>query len=149
MPTRTHQRSRKIVHLAFQLRLIGVFAAVAFGSLLLQLFLLGFDLRLISQSMPEGNALEREMGGVLLRAFLVAAGMGLPVMIGVGILVSHRIAGPIYRFEQHLDAIARGEAIGPCRIRDGDEFQGLCERINRALHSRTQHVEALPRRRAA
>ena len=44
-----------------------------------------------------------------------------------------RIAGPVYRFQQHLGAVARGEDVGPCRIRTGDELHSLCETINAAL----------------
>ena len=47
-------------------------------------------------------------------------------------LVTFRIAGPIYRFEQYLAGIAEGRQLGPCRIREGDELVELCARINEA-----------------
>ena len=34
------------------------------------------------------------------------------------------------RFEAYLGELVRGEASGPCRTRDGDEFPELCSRIN-------------------
>jgi len=49
-----------------------------------------------------------------------------------GILLTFRLAGPIYRFEQYLRSVARGEQIGPCKIRKGDELQFLCDAINDA-----------------
>ena len=57
----------------------------------------------------------------------------LPLMLVVGVLVTHRVAGPIYRFEQHLGAIARGEDPGVCRIRKTDELHDLCRIINEAV----------------
>jgi signal peptidase II len=61
---------------------------------------------------------------------LVSFGMLLPLTIAVGILVTFRIAGPIYRFESYIKSVLRGEEVGPCRIRMGDEFQELCELLN-------------------
>ena len=67
-----------------------------------------------------------------LEILLVSFGMLLPLTIAVGILVTFRIAGPVYRFEKYLKQVIDGEEVGPCRIRDGDEFQELCELINQA-----------------
>ena len=55
--------------------------------------------------------------------------------IAVGILVTFRVAGPVYRFEQHLGSLARGEDPGTCRIRKGDELQDLCASINAAVET--------------
>jgi len=144
-----HKRARLLVAPRFQLRVVGVFLLLSLGSILVQLFLMGVDLRLIGQSLPPGNALDREVAGVLTRALLFSAGMWIPITLGVGILITHRIAGPIHRFEQHLEAVARGEAIGPCRIRRGDEFQGLCDRLNAALSAQKAVKDRPATRRAA
>jgi len=41
-------------------------------------------------------------------------------------------------------AVIRGEEVGPCRIRRGDEFQELCELINQATAPlREQHADDL------
>jgi hypothetical protein len=47
----------------------------------------------------------------------------------VGVLATFRLTGPIDRIERHLEAVARGEDPAPCRIRKGDEFQELCDRV--------------------
>jgi hypothetical protein len=67
-----------------------------------------------------------------LEILLVSFGMLLPLTIAVGILVTFRIAGPVYRFEKYLQQVIDGEAVGPCRIRNGDEFTELCDLINQA-----------------
>lgn len=54
-------------------------------------------------------------------------------MIGVGILVTFRIAGPLYRFETHLNQIAAGEDPGECYIRKSDELHSMCAAINAAV----------------
>jgi signal peptidase II len=52
-----------------------------------------------------------------------------------GILITHRIAGPIYKFERYLESIARGEEQGDCKLRKGDELHDLCERLNTAVRA--------------
>jgi signal peptidase II len=70
--------------------------------------------------------------------------MLLPLTIAVGILVTFRIAGPVYRFEQYLKSVLRGELTGPCRIRKGDEFHELCELLNQVVSTlREQRTETL------
>jgi len=55
-----------------------------------------------------------------------------------GILVTHRIAGPIYRIEQQLGILLKGEKIGPIRIRHGDEFQELVYVVNQLVEQCNQ-----------
>ena len=57
-------------------------------------------------------------------------GVVVPLTLGVGILASFRIAGPLYRFEVHMKQVSHGEDPGPCRIRRGDMLQGFCDQLN-------------------
>jgi methyl-accepting chemotaxis protein len=49
------------------------------------------------------------------------------------IFLSQRIAGPLYRLERHLDAIAAGSEAGDVRFRRGDFYQSLAEACNKVL----------------
>lgn len=131
-----HKRRVKLISPFFQLKLVGIFLLLSVGSLVVQLFLTGMDLRMIAGTLPPGNQLETEVPGILTRAFLFSVGMWLPITLGVGILVTHRIAGPVYRFEKYFEALAGGEEHGECSIRKDDEFGELCKKINTALIAR-------------
>jgi signal transduction histidine kinase len=63
----------------------------------------------------------------------------LPLTMAAGILMTHRIMGPIYRFEKYLEALADGEDPGVCHTRDGDELSELRDAINRVA----DHVRSL------
>ncbi|HED65671.1 MAG TPA: hypothetical protein ENJ09_08970 [Planctomycetes bacterium] len=128
-----YKRRIKLIEPSLQLRLVGVFLLLSLGSLLVQLTLIGLDLRVVASELPAGNSLGHLLPGILKRALLFSIGMWAPITLGVGILVTHRIAGPAYRFKRHLEAVARGENPGECRIRKGDEFQELCRILNEAL----------------
>ncbi len=47
--------------------------------------------------------------------------------------VSHRVAGPDYRLRRALEAVQRGERIGPIVLRKGDELQDLAGALNATL----------------
>jgi nitrogen fixation/metabolism regulation signal transduction histidine kinase len=49
----------------------------------------------------------------------------------LGILFSHRMAGPVFRMRRILQEMAEGELRGFSRLRRKDEFQPLMEDINR------------------
>ena len=133
-PQPQSQRRRiKLIKPRLQLKMVGVFVGLSALGFLLQSLHVGLRLSELSASMPEGGSyLIAVMPELPLEILLVSFGMLLPLTIAVGILVTFRIAGPVYRFEKYLKAVIRGEEVGPCRIRKGDEFQELCELINEA-----------------
>jgi len=133
MTAKKYKRRRKLIEPALQLKLVSVFVGLAACSIVLQMLLLSIDIKNVARNMPEGAALEEQLPGILQRMFLFSAGMWLPVTIAVGIVVTHRIAGPVFRFKQHLDSVAKGEVVGACRIRKRDELHGLCDSLNRGL----------------
>ena len=79
---------------------------------------------------------------ISLRSWGISLAIVLPAVISVGILLTFRIAGPIYRFEEYLKAVARGENVGPCKIRKGDQLQPLCDAINAATDAAARAEES-------
>jgi hypothetical protein len=135
-PQVTYRRRIKLIKPRLQLKLVGVFVGLSALGFLLQSLHVGLRLSELAASVPEGGTyLMAVMPELPLEILLVSFGMLLPLTIAVGILVTFRIAGPVYRFERYLKSVLRGEELGPCRIRQGDEFQELCELINQATAS--------------
>jgi len=48
----------------------------------------------------------------------------------ISVFISHRIAGPIYKFERILQALAAGEKVQEIKLRKHDEFYRLAQAIN-------------------
>jgi hypothetical protein len=46
------------------------------------------------------------------------------------VLLTHRIAGPVYRFKKMFEGIRNGELAGDVRLRKGDFLMGLAEAYN-------------------
>ncbi len=131
---RREQRRIKLIKPRFQLKLIGVFLGLSALGFLLQALHVAFRLSELASSMPEGGGhLMAVLPELPIEILIFSFGMLLPLILAVGIFVTHRIAGPVYRFEQYLGQVTRGEAHGPCKLRKGDELQDLCDVINTAV----------------
>lgn len=132
------KRRIKIIKPRLQLKLVGVFVGLAALSVLLQSVLLANRLTDLSVNVPVGGQyLVDAMPSIISEILIFTFGLVLPLIFAVGVLITHRIAGPIYRFEQYLKAVVEEQANGPCRIRAGDELQELCDMINAAV----EHLE--------
>ena len=53
--------------------------------------------------------------------------------IFIVLFISHRIAGPLYRFEKSLEQIASGDLTVHTRLREKDEIKILAETLNEAI----------------
>src|SRR3989344_5552445 len=66
------------------------------------------------------------------------------VSLAIGILslfFSHKIAGPLYRFEKSLEAIGAGDLTHISRLRTGDQIQELVTTINVSASSMKQRIK--------
>ena len=63
--------------------------------------------------------------------------IGLPILFVLifilGLFLSHRIAGPVFRLEKELDEIAKGRFDKRITFRKKDELRGVEEKINKLL----------------
>ena len=60
----------------------------------------------------------------------------LPVFLVIAAfsaVFSHRIAGPLHRLEQTLEALIQGEDVEHIHVRRHDELHGLAEKINKLI----------------
>ncbi|MDP3110508.1 MAG: methyl-accepting chemotaxis protein [Thermodesulfovibrionales bacterium] len=73
--------------------------------------------------------------------------VGVTGIIGIAVLIfmSHRIAGPMFRFEKVLDEISKGDLTYKFKLRQGDQFKELEKRINEltgTLDSKTGNLKS-------
>lgn len=128
------KRTKKLIKAGLQLKLILVFVSLGCLFALFQVVALNRSVMQLAMRMPtDGNLMLAELPNMLSANLLITVLVLVPLTITVGILITHRVAGPVYRFEQHLKAIARGEDPGPCVLREGDELHELCQCINAAV----------------
>lgn len=139
------QRRIKLIKPRLQVRLTLTFVGLGALALVLQFLLLLARLSEFAVYSPEdGNVFFDRLDTMLLGVLATSALLVVPLIFAVGILTTFRIAGPVYRFEKHLRALARGERPGACRLRKGDELQEMCELLNRAVEALESQRATLP-----
>lgn len=80
-------------------------------------------------------AVEEALPAALLATFLLQSLLILLFSIAINLFVSHKIAGPIYRFEHTLRCIDDGDLQHVARIRDSDQIKSMVSALNRLLAS--------------
>ena len=144
MPQQKFKRKQYIVDPEFQYGLIrkiailaGLMVLMSFAFLALVHYLYG-DIRLeIIQpdpfNMSEGLKTVDEDKTLTELLWPVLAGclfVTVVVTFLYGALISHRMAGPVFRLRRILSEMVEGELRGDVRIREKDDFQHLAHKIN-------------------
>ena len=78
----------------------------------------------------------------ILILFIASLAIGLVGML-VFIFYSHRIAGPLFRFQKSLQQISGGDLTGRIRLRQKDQLGELGESINLMTESMDQQIGKL------
>ena len=86
------------------------------------------------------NALQSVNRSLIPKVAILAA-----LIFLIGIFVSHKVAGPMYRIEKSAEAIQRGDLLANFRIRRGDEMRetaGALEDMVETLHDDIKKLKA-------
>ena len=131
-----HKRRIKLIKPRLQFKLIGGFVGLSALALLLQSLLLGLRLSQLSGELPnDGPYVSENTPRMIAELLVFSFGLLLPLTVAVGILLTFRIAGPVYRLERFCESVANGERPEDVRLRDGDELVELAQRVNAATSS--------------
>ena len=130
--TQKFQRRTVLVKRSLQLKYIGLVLL----SVLLACLIVGIDAyytmaRMILTNNPSFAPTISQFSTILMVKFAVS----LVIIILVSLYVSHRFAGPIYRFEKSAQIISSGDLTHRVSLRTGDELLELQEEFNGMLAS--------------
>jgi methyl-accepting chemotaxis protein len=84
-----------------------------------------------------------DMRGNMIKAFIAALVLALLLTGTVFLLISHRIAGPVYRIEKSLQALEQGDLTMRVYLRDQDEFKDLGDIFNSMTASLNDKVNRI------
>lgn len=74
-----------------------------------------------------------EQARIMNQVFLMTAVSVFSLILIGGAILSHRIAGPLYRLRQHLKGLSKGEPLREVHFRRGDFFTELADAMNEHL----------------
>ncbi|HAZ07703.1 MAG TPA: hypothetical protein DCZ01_04085 [Elusimicrobia bacterium] len=125
--TKKFQRKTVLVKRALQLKYIGM----VFLSVLVASLIVGGDVyyslsRVMLTECPSSIDRVIQFNSVL----MVKIALYLGLMLLISLYVSHRFAGPIYRFEKSAQTVGEGDLTHRVSLRIGDELMELQEEFN-------------------
>jgi methyl-accepting chemotaxis protein len=133
-----NRRRTYLINPRFQWRFIGFMAAVSVLAIsILFLSNILFFRQMHQEALSVGLAPDNpyfdflaEQQSSLSTVYFGVSIVAFVVMVGLGILYSHRIAGPLHNLNNRMRQIAEGADPGPVRFRKKDQFQELTESFN-------------------
>lgn len=140
-PTRVPQPNRRRTYLVnprFQWRFIAFMAAVSLLAIAVLftsniLFFRNMEQAALSVGLTADNPyfdFLDEQKSTLYTLYVGVSGVAFVLMMGLGILYSHRIAGPLHNLRNTMQRIADGEDPSDVNFRRSDQFQDLAESFN-------------------
>ena len=128
-----YKRRVKLIRPRLQLKLVGTFAGLSLFALVFQFILFGTVTARFAAGLPnDGDVLFAHLAPALAVVLAASLALVMPFTFWIGVRMTHRIAGPVHRFESFLAAVSAGERPADFHLRDGDELNELAEWINEA-----------------
>ena len=140
-----YKRRQFYVKKGFQFRFILKFCIlVALGILFSTGLLLFFSQGTLTSSFQDSRLVIETTSTAVLPAVLYTNLITL-ILITVGtvvvtLFISHKIAGPLFRFEQELKRIAEGDLTTKIRLRKRDQISDVAESLNGAVSALREKV---------
>jgi methyl-accepting chemotaxis protein len=137
MPQQNRRRTY-LINPRFQWRFIGFMAVVSLLAISILfvsniLFFRNMEHEALSVGLTRDNPyfdFLQEQKSALSMLYFAVSGVVFVLMMGLGILYSHRIAGPLYHLDRKMRRIASGEEPSPVNFRRRDQFAELAESFN-------------------
>ncbi|MEE9181444.1 MAG: methyl-accepting chemotaxis protein [candidate division NC10 bacterium] len=123
-----HGIQRKYIFLSLVPLIISAFLIVVF-------LFIPLDVLLYSSAAPAAKtAIVQDLRALGFRIW-PAIFLGMIISAFMSVFVTHRFAGPLYRFHQVVDQMAAGDLSGQFKLRKGDDLVELEMAMNRAIES--------------
>jgi len=127
------KRTKYLVSTKLQLRYVGIILLLMLATALMCSYVIYYTVMILmgeklSNVYPQGRliAIINTVNIRILFSMLLIT----PVVVVIGIFLSHKIAGPIYRIEKFLGDMAAGNFASRIVLRKGDELTSVADKIN-------------------
>lgn len=130
-----HKRRQYFIDRKFQTRFIVKFSLILLAGGCLSVLLTMLTTQNTLTSSFDGSRLAIESTATTILPSVVVTNIVTTLIVGgvafvITLLVSHKIAGPMYRFEKDLKDIGDGDLRKKIHIRDGDQFTSVAINLN-------------------
>jgi len=147
---RTHKRKQYFIKKKFQFQFILKFCLLLLGGVIISTVLLfSFSKGTLTSSFQDSRLIIENTGSAILPAViytnLITLGVITVAAIGITLFVSHKIAGPLYRFENELRDVSQGNLTKQITLRRKDQMTEVVEGLNDMisnLHERVSDIQS-------
>ncbi|MBN2453705.1 MAG: methyl-accepting chemotaxis protein [Candidatus Omnitrophica bacterium] len=127
------KRTNYLIAAKLQLKYVGIILLLMFVTALVCSYFVYYTVMIamgekLANVYPQGR-LMAIINSVNIR-MLITFLMLTPIVVIIGVYLSHKIAGPIYRMEKFLGDMALGDLSQRITLRKGDELVTVAEKIN-------------------
>lgn len=142
------KRKKHLVKKNFQIRFIVKFCLIVFTGVLVSTALLFlFSQDSLTSSFDHSRLVIRKTGFAILPAViytnLIMLGVVSVITIFVTLYISHKIAGPMFRFEKEIQKIARGDLTNRIALRKKDQVREMADCLNQMTSSLNTKVSEI------
>ena len=142
---RPHRRRQYFIKRDFQFRFILKFCLIVVAGVIISTGLLFlFSQGTLTSSFHQSRVTIKSTALAILPAAiytnLITLGLITLATIVVTLFISHRIAGPMFRFEKELKAIGEGDLTKDIRLRKEDQITEMAASLNKAVASLHEKV---------
>ena len=146
---RIHKRRQYFIKKDFQFKFILKFCSLLLVGVIISTALLFFFSKgTLTSSFQNSRLVIQNTGLAILPAViytnLITLGLITLAAIAVTLYVSHKIAGPMYRFENELKEVSEGNLTKRVKLREEDQMADMVDALNDmifSLHERLVHVQ--------
>jgi hypothetical protein len=129
-----NRRRRKLILPALQLKLAVQTLFVTLPILVLNFLLCYTDVLTYQRSVvPPSDAVLIRMPSIIFHDFLISLAISIPFSLGVGVLMSFPLCGPIFRLNRFLRGLGTGRWDQTCGLRQGDYLHDFKDTVNNAV----------------
>jgi len=133
-------RRNYIIAPKLQLKIVGLLVGVAIIASAIICFV-AYERILLLDHLFNGNYVPPPLGkstltivaNTLMVRLVIIVSIMVCVFTVLGIYLTHKVAGPIWKLEHEIDEFLKGKEIKPIKFRKGDEFQRLPELVNKLI----------------
>lgn len=145
MPKR-FRRTKYFIAAKFQMKFVGMILLFMFVIALFSALIIYYSTWMVLGEKLANVYPQGRLAGILRHANYVLFWILLlvsPLVAFVGVMLSHRIAGPIYRLRKNLEEIAGGNYSLRISLRKTDELKDVADAINKVVDVlQAKHTEA-------
>ena len=137
---RLNKRRHYFVKKEFQFKFILKFCSlILMGAMISTGLLFLFSHGTLTTSFQHSKLAIKDTGFAILPAVvytnLITLGLITIATILILRFLSHKIAGPLFRFEKELESIREGDLTKKIRLRNKDQMDGMAENLNKMIAS--------------